>query len=1102
MKKLNLKVNLDAKKLKEKMGLKDGVDGKNGKDGISPIIETESIVIEASTRAVDEIKSLIPTIEQLEQKIPVLGEPIRDSLELLEGEDRLDAKAIKGLEKFIKEGKTVEYNKALGLYQLVDVNVSGLTTGQVLKWNGSQWIAANDNDVQNLQQVTDIGATTTHEIIGVDPTTDPALATKKYVDTRTSGGVKSWFFTKTASDIAGMYVATTALPTGSIQTITGTAVKNTETVIAEFLTPLATPEYRVTDGTRFFYVTGRTDNDHLDVTLRGYIYLTDINGANPTLLRTSNISDPLIDTDIQVTMSVYGGSLLIPTTTRVKFVITAINSHNADHDVTISMEDDTFTRLDVPSPVGVTDISGLFKLDQSTPQTVTGQPNFSGGALLGDNGTETIVYQDGSMYVGGTTALSSAYGFTTTVGGTFGNISSDGNEFESDGNGNVHALSLKVVDSLGVQDSSTSYYTYFIGGSQASDITYTLPTALPVSNKVLQSDSSGVLSWVTATGSQTPWTGNIDGATYNLTGVGNLEAVTINATTGITSPYLKTSNTETNYLAKTNTVAWTASGSCSYANNTADTTDPLGTNTAQKFTFSASTAILYKANTGLTAGLSYTLRFWIKLGTCTNMLVNVLTNNSFNSTGGLPLTTEINSSTWTQISYTWTQVGTGAYVEFGGMNASNQELALTTYTQSTGTAYVWGVEIVVNTPTVNPLKIQEQNGVVVFGGNSGVSKVTVMSGQLQLPRILTRSAVSSGIKPSLTFKDWTDTGIFANEVLTTASTLTRAVSVTAGGIYLFDMYVDDSASTLLAKYTRTINVKVRNETDGVIYNALQSTDNWTGTWADSAGTNYFRTGRANGNTAFSAFNGTAYNRLSFIVDDVDAGKGIVFTDYTTALTVPRGYFEIRQISDTRSDFYIGYDGKAGFGTYTPSAKVHSLSTTEQLRLGYDASKYTSFTVDSAGSLTTTPILYNKQDKLVYGSMYGDDVTLTVTVSASSTYYAVPTGLTTGSVNGMTFSASTLTALVAGKYKVDWSMTLSCAVANQETSGAIMINTTAQMQTEGSAKLTTANDNKNVSGSGIITLSVNDVVKLCVENETGTNNIVVTHACMSIIRIDA
>jgi hypothetical protein len=50
---------------------------------------------------------------------------------------------------------------------------------------------------------------------------------------------------------------------------------------------------------------------------------------------------------------------------------------------------------------------------------------------------------------------------------------------------------------------------------------------------------------------------------------------------------------------------------------------------------------------------------------------------------------------------------------------------------------------------------------------------------------------------------------------------------------------------------------------------------------------------------------------------------------------------------------INSSGDTGFGNVAPSARIHATSTTEQLRLGYDASYYASFTVSSAGNLTIT-----------------------------------------------------------------------------------------------------------------------------------------------------
>jgi hypothetical protein len=46
-------------------------------------------------------------------------------------------------------------------------------------------------------------------------------------------------------------------------------------------------------------------------------------------------------------------------------------------------------------------------------------------------------------------------------------------------------------------------------------------------------------------------------------------------------------------------------------------------------------------------------------------------------------------------------------------------------------------------------------------------------------------------------------------------------------------------------------------------------------------------------------------------------------------------------------------GNVATGVDAPSAAFHAIKTTEQLRLGYDASNYASFTVDASGNLTLT-----------------------------------------------------------------------------------------------------------------------------------------------------
>jgi len=63
-------------------------------------------------------------------------------------------------------------------------------------------------------------------------------------------------------------------------------------------------------------------------------------------------------------------------------------------------------------------------------------------------------------------------------------------------------------------------------------------------------------------------------------------------------------------------------------------------------------------------------------------------------------------------------------------------------------------------------------------------------------------------------------------------------------------------------------------------------------------------------------------------------------------------FRIRQGGTTVLSIING--GNVGIGTTAPTAKLQSLSTTEQLRLNYDDANYASFTVASTSSLTIAP----------------------------------------------------------------------------------------------------------------------------------------------------
>ncbi|HRX43967.1 MAG TPA: hypothetical protein P5059_01810, partial [Candidatus Dojkabacteria bacterium] len=95
---------------------------------------------------------------------------------------------------------------------------------------------------------------------------------------------------------------------------------------------------------------------------------------------------------------------------------------------------------------------------------------------------------------GSSSTITNASGdLTISTGGLNGNILLSPN-----GSGSV-----RVSTSLGIRETGTTptYYTFFQGGDQTGDISYTLPVNDGDSSEVLTTDGSGVLSWNTVASS-------------------------------------------------------------------------------------------------------------------------------------------------------------------------------------------------------------------------------------------------------------------------------------------------------------------------------------------------------------------------------------------------------------------------------------------------------------------------------------------------------------------------------------------------------------------------------------------------------------------------
>jgi hypothetical protein len=139
----------------------------------------------------------------------------------------------------------------------------------------------------------------------------------------------------------------------------------------------------------------------------------------------------------------------------------------------------------------------------------------------------------------------------------------------------------------------------------------------------------------------------------------------------------------------------------------------------------------------------------------------------------------------------------------------------------------------------------------------------------------------------------------------------------------------------------------------------------------------------------------------------------------------------------------------------------------------------------------------------YGSMYEEDGVTTVTLTTVATYYPITSAQHDGGSNQFTFqNNSELKCLVAGKYVASWSMALSLDTSDTTVAGIVLIGTTAQQNTENAARMKENGVVYSVGGTGVISLAVNDVVRLGIERETGIAAVVATvqHANLTLFQV--
>lgn len=125
---------------------------------LSQRLTTEISVLRETMPTMPDLSVYEGKLARIEASIPVIpilsSQEIRNKLEFLSGDERLDMKAIRGLsEKLSTLDKLPSYDKApmmhpVAFSNLPDVNVLGVTVDQTIVWNGINWVAGNAGNFQ------------------------------------------------------------------------------------------------------------------------------------------------------------------------------------------------------------------------------------------------------------------------------------------------------------------------------------------------------------------------------------------------------------------------------------------------------------------------------------------------------------------------------------------------------------------------------------------------------------------------------------------------------------------------------------------------------------------------------------------------------------------------------------------------------------------------------------------------------------------------------------------------------------------------------------------------------------------------------------------
>ncbi len=358
---------------------------------------------------------------------------------------------------------------------LTDVNTSGVSVGNFMRWNGTVWadsiyadseidhggLSGLGDDDHTIYSLVDGTRVFTGVVGGIDPTASNHLATKEYVDMSVSF-IDDFYFNDDASDIGGIYYDMIDLPTGegeSSFTTVGLGTGDGQALV-NWATVSGVPGVNTLKAGLY------TAHLHVEVTVGNKptkiffeIYTRTHPGGAETLRATSEISDYItskVGLNLHASIS---SDVNINTTDRIVFKWFA-NVEATGNAVTVVLYAEGVDNSHASIPTGTDILSSVFvRQDGTRPLSANwdaGSYTITGTQFISDiaGGTAPFVVTSTTV-VANLQAATAAQWTTTRTIDMSGDVSADA--VNIDGSGNVIITNTVVANDSHTHD--TQYYT-------------------------------------------------------------------------------------------------------------------------------------------------------------------------------------------------------------------------------------------------------------------------------------------------------------------------------------------------------------------------------------------------------------------------------------------------------------------------------------------------------------------------------------------------------------------------------------------------------------------------------------------------------------------